>query len=145
MKSNPVLMIANGASEKTNVVKNVTLKWTDLLVRMERFPTSPNNRSYMMAGHVPGGVRGSKKGRPIEQTTLLMLDLDGEAVPALTFDDLVDALEFSIPYTFAAYTTRSYDGSNVRFRIIIPFASPLPASQHRAAVGQIAAVLPESV
>lgn len=138
-------MIANGASEKTNVVKNVTLKWSDLLARIEKFPVSPGNRSYMMAGHVPSGVRGSKNGQPIEQTTLLMLDLDGEAVPALTFNDLVDALEFSMPYAFAAYTTRSYDGGNVRFRIIIPFTSPLPASQHRAAVGRIAAVLPESV
>lgn len=138
-------MIANGASEKTNVVKNVTLKWSDLLVRLQKFPVFPGNRSYMMAGHVPGGVRGSKKGRPIEQTTLLMLDLDGEAAADLSFDDLVDTLEFSIPYTFAAYTTRSYDGDNVRFRIVIPFASPLPAGVHRAAVGQIAAILPESV
>ena len=139
------LKLANGASEKSNAVKNVEVSFEDFCKRARQFPVSPGERSYILCGQVPGGVRGSKHGQPIQRTSCLMLDFDSEGDSDVTFFDFVDSLELSLGLTLAAYTTRSYNGNNVRFRAIIPFARELEASKHSSAVDYIAQRLPNAL
>lgn len=134
--------IANGASEKSNEVKNVSPDWSVIVARLSTPRIQPNERSYMMAGHVEGGIRGSKSGSRLTKTSLLMIDLDDKETSNLSWDELVDFMDFSFPYVWAAYTTRSYTGESVNFRIIVPFDEPLDALKHRSAVKYIKNLLP---
>ena len=138
------LLIANGVSEKSNNVKNVMLSWQDMLKRLSTAKVSPSGRSYILTGQCPSGVRGSKSGDLIERSYLLMIDLDCDD-NVMSWDDFVFYLELSLPFHWAAYTTRSYRGNDVHYRIIVPFESSLVASKHRAAVQKIVDLLPDDV
>lgn len=140
------LKIANGKSEKSNLVKNVSLTWDELLVRLKDFRVQPKDRSYILTGQCPSGVRGGVKGDLISESHLLMIDLDnkGDIGEGLSWDELeFDLSMFLGDVSWAAYTTRSYNGSSVNFRIIVPFAKGLAASKHRSAVKHIMSLLPE--
>jgi len=136
------LRIANGSSEKSNVVKNVAVTWEQMVIVLSDPKVRPGDRSYMLAGQCPSGVRGSKNGDPVESTSLLMIDMDGEGRGGLTWDDLVETLSQQLPFLWAAYTTRSYTGENVRFRIVVPFDGPVSRAHHRSVVDHVMNLLP---
>lgn len=138
------LLIANGASEKSNNIKNVMLSWQDMLKRLSTAKVSPGDRSYILTGQCPSGVRGSKSGDLIERSYLLMIDLDCDD-NVMSWDDFVFYLELSLPFHWAAYTTRSYRGNDVHYRVIVPFENSLIASKHRAAVQKVVGLLPDDV
>src|SRR5690625_7780330 len=88
------------------------------------------SRSYMLTGQCPSGVRGSKKGDLVERTSLLMIDFDGDG-GGPGWEDFKGVLADSLPFFWAAYTTRSYPGENVRHRAIVPFAEPVARHSQR--------------
>lgn len=136
-----MLNLAFGSSEKSNTATNRDLDWDELKDVLSDVKVRSGTRAFMMTGSVPGNVRA-----PIEQTQLLMLDLDNKnGSGPLSFDALLWDLESSFDYNWAAYTTRSYDGDNVHYRVVIPFAEPLSREYHKAAVQHVLDLLPESV
>lgn len=139
-----MLKIANGASEHSNSVVNKTISWEQILARLSKPRIQPRDRSYMLTGQCPSGIRGKKKGDAITESHLLMVDLDSEEA-LMTWQDFVFSLAMDLPFKWAAYTSRSYNGSNVRFRLIVPFASGLEAKYHRSAVEYIESLLPDAI
>lgn len=130
-----------GKSEKSTSITKRQLDWDELKGVLSKVSVRPGTRAFMMAGDVPNNVRA-----PVEQTQLLMLDLDSKnGTGPLSFDSLLWDLVSAFDYRFAAYTTRSYDGSNVHYRVIVPFAAPIDRGYHAAAVRHVLGLLPESV
>lgn len=136
-----MLKLAFGKSEKSNVVENREVSWGDLVEMLGVARVRAGTRPYLVCGPCPSGKRGGKRGDKVAKTSLLMLDYDGP-------EGVLDWAEFvfelsALPYTFAAYTTRSYTGDNVRFRVVVPFAVPLDRSRHAAVVRHVVDRLPE--
>ena len=138
------LKIANGASESSPLVKNVSPTWEELLHVLSNPKVRPDDRSYILAGQCPSGVRGQKRGDLVKTTSMLMIDLDHRLGGGLSWDELTFDLQINLPFAWAAYTTRSYTGDSVNFRIIVPYASELDASKHRSAVQYVMNLLPKS-
>lgn len=137
-----MLKLAFGKSEKNNIVENREVPWGELTELLSKKRIRPGSRPYLVCGQCPSGIRGGKHGDKVAQTSLLMLDYDG---PEGALDWMDFWLELSsLPYTLAAYTTRSYTGDNIRFRVVVPFATPLDRSKHAAAVRHVVDQLPES-
>lgn len=136
------LKIAFGKSEKSNIVENKTINWLKLTGVLAAPKVRAGTRSYMLAGQCPSGVRGSKHGDAIVETSLLMIDLDNDE-GGLSWGELVFELEMSLSFCWAAYTTRSYTGENVRYRIIIPFAAPIGRAYHASVVRHVMQLLPD--
>lgn len=142
----PRLKIANGSSEKSKAVKNVSPSWSELKRVLSTFKVKPDDRSYILAGQCPSGVRGLKRGDAVKETHLLMLDFDnkGGGADPISWDELVFDLELCLGFEWAAYTTRSYTGDSVNFRVIVPFKDGLSADKHRAAVEYVVSLLPDT-
>lgn len=136
------LKIANGGNEHSRAVKNVEITWDKLLERISKPKIQPESRSYIVAGHCLGGVRNADN---VKYTSVGLIDIDDKAgAGGITFNEIAGYLDFNFPYRWAAYTTRSYNGENSCFRIVVPFNEQLNALKHRSAIEYLVAMLPET-
>lgn len=135
------LKIATGKSEKSSAVENLSVTWGKFLERLSVPKVQPGERSYIIPGWCEGGIRNAGN---VRRSSVAIIDIDDKAGSSgLRVEDLAGMLDFTFPYLWALYTTRSYDGGNACCRLVVPFAGEIGKGGHAAAVKELVTMLPD--
>lgn len=109
-----------------NAPKQSILSWDDLAELICKEPpvrATKDGQLFSAAKYKAGATRGNDG---VEELSFLLLDFDkGEP----TFAEVVERWQGS-GYSFIAYTTYSFTREKEKFRLIVPLATPIPASEY---------------
>lgn len=112
---------------------DVDAEWKDALKDPQVLPPSEKNRSVAVcaAAFAEGARSKEQTAGNLLRSHGLVLDVDcwREDRPPFTYSDLVQRLA---PFRFIAWTTFSSTAALRRWRVVLPLASPMAPTKHRA-------------
>ena len=138
--------IAVGISRNTNIWKNTTVTWEEMLERLKNtvrtpetqgeyrnLPKSKQDSIKDVGGFVGGNLKdGRRKRGCINSRSMITLDAD------FASEDFCESVEMFAEYTYCIYSTHKHTPEKPRLRLIIPLSRDCSADEYEAVARKIA-------
>lgn len=147
IQNDKALDVAVGLSRKTKTWKNKSLRWSELLARMEAVTRTPETVAEYRAmgrdqqseikdvGGFVGGYCNNGSRSDIRHRSILCLDAD------FATDALWDDWCFLMGYAAAVYSTHKHTPEKPRLRLVVPLSRNVTPEEYQAIGRRVAADL----